>query len=311
MITTAEPRGSGRVLRIALVASIVAHLLAGLVFFAASDETRRLLSRLDVRHPVKQENETVAMSTALHLEKRTRPTAGSSHPRAALPRQVARPIARSRPAPQVVARVPRAAVRPQPVERRPAVPKHELAKVAPHATAAPRTRAAPEQRIAALQRSERPAEPRAASQPGRLSQAQIAKIENDLAKTIAQARAEAAPLSDTRSRTVPTSTQHFVMNFSGIANNLRRVQGLCHAIKSWQEDGWNYYWDSCEVQEPDGAVREKALPWPVRYRPQADPNLGTGPDPATVLPVPGWHPDPDHPIDPDFIPFLRDNGFSP
>jgi|GEM_PF-1173701 len=309
MITTAEPRGSGRVLRLALVASILAHLLAGLIFFAVSDEARRLLARFDLHHPVKQENETVAMSTALRLEKRTRSTAGG-RPRALRPQHAARPRPRTRPAPQVGARVPHAAARPRPVERRPAVPKHELAKVVPRAKAVPHTRAAPEQRIAALQREQQRSERRAASRASRLSQAQIAKIERDLAKTIAEARAEAAPLSDTHSRTIPVATRHYTLDFSGIGKDLRRAEGICRGIKSWQQDGWDYYWDSCEVQEPDGAVREKPLPWPVRYRPQADPNLGTGPDHAPVLPVPGWQPDPEHPIDPDFIPYLRANGYS-
>jgi outer membrane biosynthesis protein TonB len=320
MITTAEdPKRSGQILRIALVASILAHMLAGLLFIAASDEARRLL-HIDIRRPVKKpDDETVTMSTALRLEKRAKPETGGGRPKPVVAEH-------ARPAPQSVAEVPHPLVEPKPVSAPPPAQKHELAKVVPHATSepakttkakkpsetptAPPATAAPAKQVASLQHPLRTTQPARPSRAAQLSRAQIAKIERDLAKTIAQARSNAGPLSDTRKRTVASSVKRYAMNFGGVGTDLRRAQGLCHPVKSWQADGWNYYYDICEVQEPDGSVREKTLPWPVRYKPQADPNLGTGPDPAPVLPVPGWRPDPSRPLDPDFLPYLRANGFT-
>lgn len=328
MITgTGEPTRGGRILRIALVGSILAHVLVALLFFVASDEARRLLSHIDVRHPVKKpDDETVSMSTALRLEKRAKPAAGGGRPKPVAVQRPVPPRPREKPAPRTVAQVPRPVVVPKPVYQRPALQKHELAKIVPHASSEPlktttakkpsRTPTAPpatpepSKQVASLQRPSRVTEPQRPSRSAQLSQAQIAKIERDLSKTIAQARSQAGPLSDTHKRTVAASTRRYAMDFAGIGKDLRHAQGICHPIKSWVSGGWNYYYDSCEVQEPDGSTREKALPWPVRYRPQADPNLGTGPDPAPVVPIPGWRPDPSRPLDPDFIPYLRANGFS-
>jgi hypothetical protein len=319
MITSAEdPKRGERILRIALVGSILAHLLAVLVFYVASDGAKRFLSRIDIRHPVKRpDDETVATSTVLRLEKRPTPAAGGAQPKPVVAQRPVPPRPRVRPAPQTVAQLPHPVVVPKPVYEPPPLLKHELAKIAPKASSeplkttkakepsnaptAPPATAPPAKQIASLQRPSRAAQ---------LSAAQIAQIERDLSKTIAQARTHAGPLSDIRKRTLPASSRRYAMDFAGVGRELRHAQGICHPIKSWQADGWNYYYDSCEVQEPDGSQREKALPWPVRYRPQSDPNLGLGPDPAPVLPVPGWHPDPSRPLDPDFIPYLRENGFS-
>ncbi|MBD5657505.1 MAG: hypothetical protein IAI50_20345 [Candidatus Eremiobacteraeota bacterium] len=326
MITRAEePRGGGRILRVALVGSLLAHLILGILFIAASDEARRFLTRFDLRHPIKKpDDETVATSTVLRLDKRPTPSTGGGKPKP-VAEQVVRPRPQVRPAPQAVAQVRHPVTVPKPVYQPPALLKHELAKIAPRASSeplktttakkpseTPTAKPVPEEpkQVASIQRPSRVTQPERPSRASRLSQAQIAKIEHDLAKTIAQARSQAGPLSDTHRRTTAASTRRYAMDFSGVGKDLRHAQGLCHPIKSWQAGGWNYYYDSCEVQEPDGSTNEKALPWPVRYRPQADPNLGTGPDPAPVLPVPGWHPDPSHPLDPDFVPYLRNNGFS-
>ncbi len=316
MITTSEePRRSGRILRIALAGSIVVHILAILLVFAVSDEARRLLAHVDVRHHVKRpDDETVTMSTALRLEKRAKPVTGAAQPHRVAQQRVP-PRPHTPPVPRRIAEVPKPVLVRKPDYPTPRPLRHELAKLVPRATAPPERTAPPatplpEKRVAALQRPSRVSEPQRASQAAQFSDAQIAKIERDLSKTIAQARSETGPLSDTRRKTLSASTRRYAMDFSGIGKDLRHAQGICHSIKAWQAGGWNYYWDSCEVQEPDGSVREKALPWPVRYRPAADPNLGTGPDPAPVLPVPGWRPDPGRPLDPDFIPYLRENGFS-
>ena len=67
---------------------------------------------------------------------------------------------------------------------------------------------------------------------------------------------------------------------------------------------------TCTIEEPDGTSARKAMPWPVRWRPRNDPwnglnaAIATGPMP---LPPPGWRPD--GPVDPDFIPYLRKNGY--
>lgn len=335
MITRTErPDQSNRIFRIALVVSLLVHLVVGFLVYESNADVRRVLARLNVRPTPAPKDEVVTLSSAFKIEKRAKP-APQPHPLRVAQRPPERPVPKRLPHPESH---PLPLVRPHPVvvkRPEPAAPsrlRHELAKTVPHArpeppktteakivtltpTAPPAT-PKPEKVVASIERPSRiaqpepPERPESPSRPAHFSQAQIAQIDHDLAKTIVQSRVENNPLSNvSRPVTVPAATHRYAIDFAALAGNMREAQGLCDPIKSWQADGWDYYYATCTIQEPDGSTSRKPMPWPVRWRPRNDPwngyyRIATGPMP---LPPPGWRPD--RPIDPDFIPYLRKNGF--
>jgi hypothetical protein len=318
-----RPDSGNRIFRIALALSLLVHLIVGFLVYETSADVRRALARV-VHHPKPQPSDIiVSLSSAMRIEKRARP-APQPHSVRVARRSPQRPAPRVVPHPLAV---PVAVVHPvraaKPKAEPPARSRHELAKVTPHARpqAAKTTRSpAPEKVVAALQEPEsltrpeppeRPVHAARAGHAAHLSEAQLEQIQRDLAKTIVADRAENNPLSNVQKPvTVAAATRRYHIDFAALAGNMREAQGLCDPTRSWQKDGWDYYMATCTIEEPDGTSARKAMPWPVRWRPRNDPwnglngTLATGPMP---LPPPGWRPD--GPVDPDFIPYLRKNGY--
>jgi hypothetical protein len=333
MLHAERPERNDRIFRIALFLSLLVHLIVGFLVYESSADLRRVLARV-VPHPKPQpSDEIVTLSSAIRLEKRA---VAQPEPHSVKVAQ----RAPSRPVPKVVPHplerpVPLALPRPvalrTPVPRPPPRLRHELAKLAPHAPAQPpkTTRAKlpsetptvppyppePEKVVAAVQQPEAvtrpvPERPGRPSRAAHFSEAQIEQIQSDLAKSIVADRAENNPLSNVRRPVaLPASLHRSPIDFAALAGNMREAQGLCDPIRGWHDGGWDYYYATCTIEEPDGTIGRKAMPWPVRWRPVDDPwtgynRIATGPMP---LPPPGWRPD--RPIDPDFIPYLRKNGY--
>jgi hypothetical protein len=333
MITADErPDQAGRIFRIALVVSLLVHLVVGFLVYESSADVRRTLARLNVHPKPEPTDEIVTLSTAFKIEKRPK---AQPHP---APVRVAQRMPQ-RPLPQTVQERP---VLPQPVTpvavrtpvpKAPSRQKHELAKLDPAAPSAeplvtvtapsetliptaPPATPKPEKVVASLERPEAVTRPEPQRPPDRpahaahFSDAQLAQIQSDLAKTIVRARIENNPLSNvSRPVAVPAAYHRSAIDFAALAGSMREAQGLCDPIRSWQDGGWDYYYAMCTIEEPDGSVARKAMPWPVRWRPANDPwngynRIGTGPMP---LPPPGWQPS--GRVDPDFIPYLRKNGY--
>ena len=213
---------------------------------------------------------------------------------------------------------------------RPPIPqKHELAKSAPGTpvprvapttarTPAPVTPAPQTQpdttHDKTLAYSEKPsiAKP---SKSAKFSDAQIAQITSDLSKALRSPHGYDAPLSDERKQIATAEApKHYSLDFHALNGAERYAQGLCDPIKEWEMNGYDYYYESCNVLEPDGTMNRKAVPWPVRYPTNNDPFTQTGNSRGgsipLAVPLPGWHADPAHPIDQDFIPYLRARGYA-
>jgi hypothetical protein len=316
MITVSDdeaPRRT-RTLEIGLIASMLVHILIALFYF----QGEALLTKLHVPipHPRPTE-EVVTISSAITLDKRARP---KPVPAPARPRpQQAQPRSpQSPPNPATVARVPQ----PQPQSfPEPSKQRHELSKISPNAppippktqrerlltetptappTHAPRT-PAPDARVALHQqknlreRITTPQLPRNPSRPSQLSEQQIARIESDLSRTIAQARSDTNPLRVAAQP--PTAPKHYSLQMQGVAGDLRGYQGVCDPIReSWQQNGFNYYYVACNVQLANGNLERQPMPWPIHFRPNQDPFNGSmaqsqvqrmpvpGPDPGWKLP---------------------------
>lgn len=337
MITgTGAPRKTGRTWRLALVLSVLVHVLAAFLVVGTYERFDKLFPARALRRVPDE----VAVSTVVHLEKRSKPVP-SRPARSARVAVRSRPVSRPHPATRaalaVAAAEPRTVGKPTPAPAPRA--RHELAKRRPHATPVPlatgppqteppravlrrasaAARAAGQRRSAparvALAPQHPPAEtdavPRTAT---RYSRAQLAAIQNDLARSIAVDRSSDSPLSNVNRAVHPATTQRRrAIDFSGIEGRLHGFEGLCEPIKTWPSGSFIYFYLTCRVTHDDGLVREEALPWPVRYPArrlsydQDGPLLPSGGPVAP--PLPGWHPDPSQKLDPDVILYLRKNGY--
>jgi len=326
MITSAERLDrTDRIIWIALVLSLLLHVIVGLLVIFVNDRFAQMVAHLPAHRFVKQSpDEVVTLSSAIHLEKRARPAAG--HPARRAPESVTRPQPRSVPVQPQVAQLPQPVVVPRPVTVpkpvEPAPRRHELAKY--ERKALPQARPthpklvafAPHERTVA----EQPRTPREAQEPTRpahLSQAQLAQIERDLAEALAQSRSDQSTISDAPPVEQPAATKRYSVDFSGLAGDMRGYQGVCYPLKGWLAGGYNYYYVSCRTVHPDGLTREEPVPWPVRFRPEVDPfdpsdsRLPPGSPPMALSPpLPGWKPSPGERIDPDLVDFLRNRGYS-
>ena len=338
MITVSEPpRRNNRLLLIALLASLAVHLIVALLYVVTSDALARLLPRVAVhqQHPKPNQDEIVTLSSALHIEKRAHPAPAQQPRRAAVRPRSQPPAPLQKPAPPIVARVPKPLPVAKPVLPAPALLKAELAKFDRHApsqpartthaktvsktpTAPPRT-PEPKKVVAALPQPHPVTQQRQETQPqrpARLSEQQIAQIESDLAKTIAQSRADTSTLSTvSHPRLPPAATKRQPIDMSGIDAMLGGVQAACYPVRSWRAQGFNYYYVSCRAVHADGLVREEAVPWPVRFRPRVDPydpyddTLSPQAKVPLQQPLPDWQPQPGMRIDPDLVDYLHQLGY--
>ncbi len=281
MITVADdrPRDDDRRARIAIGVSIVVHLLAVFIYFGLAG----LFARLHLFPPPKpKEDQTTMITSTITFERRPKPK-----------RAAPRPPPPSVPQRQAVASVPV----PQRVLEPPPVPapikRPELAKEAPTAPPAPPTipPSEPPRKIARVQlpsTSEHVATAQRPSPPSQLSQEQLAAVERDLARTVAQARADTNPLPVTSAE--PAGPKHYQMQMFGRrTSDLREAQGVYYPIKGWQDGGWDYYYVSANVTLPDGSVKVEAIPWPIRFRWNADPFNGSSNALIPLaMPLPGW-----------------------
>jgi hypothetical protein len=290
MTDRGETRQSARVFRIALIASLLFHVMMGLVAFRAFDELAKL-TRLAEKP---KEQDIVTVSSAITLERRPKPVPPSrpvqhrAAPRPAPPPPAPAPVVRQVPvAPPVTAVVPKPRVVPQ--ERKP-----ELAQLAPTAPPAPpkkppheAPRRAPRERHLAL--LEHPPAvsraPQTTEHSGQYSDEQIAQIQSDLAKTIAAARTANDPLRAVPKET-PAAPKHFRISMQGRFGDLRYGEGFYFPIRGWTSGGLDYYYVSYEFTWADGTYETGAVPWPIHFDPAHDPFTNPGMGAHTPLPPP-------------------------
>jgi hypothetical protein len=319
-----KPPEEGRTVRIALILSLLVHFLLALFYIGASG----LLSKLHLFPEPPPPEQVSSITSTLRLEKKPKPK----------PVPIPVPVhMRSQPPPPPVAMaqqpVPKKIVQ-VPVAPPPAPSKqhHELAKLVPHARPQPPktvkakvptdTPSAPPPSSppsepphvtsqVAIAQHPTPAQkvgPKTLSHSSRLSDSQIAAVESDLSKTIAQARADTNPLNVPRSQD-DGGPKKYAIQMLGAMSKLRGYQGLCDPIKQWQEDGYNYYYVACNVAFDDGSLQRQGVPWPVRFRPNNDPFNGSiAKSQPLAGPLPGWQLPPGTPISKELLKYARQHG---
>jgi hypothetical protein len=293
MMDSAEERRSRRTLRYAVFGSLFVHVL-GFLFYAVATMVFPTL-RTALATPTPRPPQVVTLSNALTISKKSNPVPHSQpHPRQPPPQHAAAPV---QPHPAVQPRVVTAPEAPKPQVHAP-IPHalHELAKPLPVATAEPTKTVKetpppqphPEQKVALAPHV--PALHAPAQKSAQLSQAQLARIGQDMQQTVAQLHAESNPLN-VRSTADPTATKQYHVQMTAFQGDLRGAQGTCYPIKSWVAGNWDYYYESCDVQFDNGRYEVQAVPWPIRYPRGHDlyhgdlGNVKTVPLPP---PQPGW-----------------------
>jgi hypothetical protein len=289
-----ESRGE-RTLRLAVLGSLLVHAVG---FFLWGAATNGFAFVRPLMRPTPPPDVVVTTSNAIRIEHRAKPQP-VSRPHPVQPKAAA-------PAPQraALAVVPKPVAAPaEPTLRPPARALHELAKEAPAAPNPPRTikvtapqrpeptnpATAPPQKVALAERSERSAKA-GQSKRAQLSAAQLAHIGEDISKTLAQLHAENDPLA-VHSTASPSAQRRVHVQMMGVPGDMRHAQGSCYPIKSWVEGGYDYYYETCDVQFDDGHYESQAVPWPIRYPIGHDLYHGDLGHLVTVPlppPLPGW-----------------------
>lgn len=250
MITMPDaPTASARAFRIAVVASILVHLLAIEFALTVDDGLRHFVGIRTPTHLArKRPDEIVTISSALRFEKRARPA----------------PMPRRRASAQPT--LPPVATPVKPSYVAPSLLRRELANVA---KASARTSTA---HPATAVKAAHPATPHAPSRPvaPAFSRERLAQIDRDLSKTIAQARSHVDPMRAIAHET-PAAPVRYRVQMEGKFGSLRHGQGTYSPIKSWHADGLDYYYVTYEYVYPNGTYESGSVPWPIHFRPANDP----------------------------------------
>ena len=286
--------------RAGVLGSLVVHALAALVFGV-------LLSRIFVT----PKPEVTTRTETITLAKKTPPPKLAIQPqtRAAAPARLA-----VVPPPRAVVPPPRAIAPPHPAVVPPLrviVPQHVPRRV----VSVPRQAAPPVPAPVATSppvfaRGTRPSPQR----PGRnrLSGAQIASIQNDLATSIAQDRAAIDPIHVDHPAPLATPKDYGATYtaFDDVGEG-KRGHGLCDPITNWVADGFDYYYVVCNVRSSDGSSHRENVPWPVRFPPDDNPFVGTAKGSVPLaMPLPGWHESSNTEISEELRSYAKDHGVS-
>jgi len=322
-----QPRDD-RIIRIALIGSVLVHLLLALFYFGSTGWLQKM--HILVPHPRPTPDQTVAVTSSLTIEKRVKPKPAPAPAHSQVtPVQPRQPAPESVPVPQQVVQQPPPAAVPVPAKQH-----HELAKTLPTAPPeAPKTvkveqksetpTAPPEKATASpvkapkqvaiaqgqssAQRQQRPQKSTSASH---FSEQQLAQIQSDLSQTISRARSNENPLYVPHPQ-APAGPKHYNFSMTGVPGDMRSAQGLCEPIKGWTSGAWDYYYMSCNVALSDGTSRIEPVPWPVRWPSNRDPYNGTfrmtHPLPLQG-PLPGWTLPAGTPISPELLDYARSTG---
>ncbi len=307
MITTSYEWRGQRILRVTIILSLLLHVILFLTAFWALGVAAKLFPAPHFK-PEKDKDEIVTISSALRIQKKAVPVR-------------ARPVRPPPPRPPQPRSVPRQALIPHPLQQPkaelppPSRALHELAKQAPSArpnppktvheqvvsdepSAPPRTppphTPPPEKRVARTENLP-PSVPQKSSNAARFSQEQLAQIDRDLSRTIAQARSANDPLRV--SNQIPAAPKHYRIQMRGVFGPLRSGQGLYYPLqRGWRQGGYDYYYVVYEFTYPDGTYETGGVPWPIRFLPSEDPfaNPLVGERANTPLPgpPPGYVPPP-------------------
>ena len=249
MISFPERPKRGRILEIAIVISIAVHLLLGGFVSYHHPALAKLYQKL-IPPPREEKRKIVALSTAITIEKRTKP-------RPVPPSRPQRAHVPIRPQPRIV---PQVAVAPR---RQPApLPKPtEIARIVPRAKE--------------IQAAHPVPKGEAVRQPQKMSEQQLEEMQQRFSQTIAMARANNDP-TRVPPQNQPSTLKRAKLDIEGIDDLMRRGEGIL-TPRDWfpanvngDTRGMCYYVDY-QIQFSDGAFDSGPVYWPICYPRKSDP----------------------------------------
>jgi hypothetical protein len=286
---------SNRILRLAVVLSLLVHAALVLIFLISSAELSRLF-HVDPRPALRKipPDEIVTISMSRHVDKRAVPVPEPPSAQVAIRHLPARPSAAAA-APQEVATVPHPVVVHQRVDREPSLARHEISKESQDAPSDPALRRKAE-RVTQKPLAEKvvatvehpagaAANAQAPSRSNTLSSTQIAQIESDLAKTISQSRARVNPLRNVKPET-PAAPKVYRIQMQGVFGALHRGEGYYYPIKAWRAAGLDWYYVSYDFTWADGTYESGSVPWAIHFTPATDPFATNDPSRLRHTPLP-------------------------
>ncbi|MGH7685113.1 MAG: hypothetical protein ACREMT_12270, partial [Vulcanimicrobiaceae bacterium] len=256
-----------RIFETAIAISIVLHLFLGGFFAYRYQQVSKMLERV-VKLPKKQQ--IAALSTAVTIEKRTRPRVVPPSP------PQPQPVP---PQPQVrphVAKVEQP--KPKPVE--PAAKPTEIARIVPRAPPLPR---------AAHIRAPH------ANPSQQMTQSQLEEMERQFARTIAMARAANDPTRVPQQAGPPSTMKKAHIDIAGVNELLRHGEGILTPREAFRASvdgdrkGTCYYVDY-EINFSNGKFDSGPVYWPICYPRKADPFINEWRGFPLPGPQPGWQP---------------------
>lgn len=265
MITVHEETKRRRVFEIAIVVSVFLHLVLGGFFAVRYPQVTKMLER--VAKPPKNQ-QLVALSSAVTIEKRTRP-------------RVATP---SQPRPQPVPPQPRVQPRVAKVERpkppEPAAKPTEIPRIVPHA--------APRPQIAHIRA------PRA-NPSQQMTQSQLEEMQRQFARTIAMAKAANDPTRVPPQAGPPATMKRANIDIAGVNDLLRHGEGILTPREQFRASvdgdtrGTCYYVDY-QINFNNGTFDSGPVYWPICYARRSDPFINEWHGFPLPGPAPGWQP---------------------
>lgn len=256
MITTSAPQPRSRVFEIALVLSILVHLLGLLVYWGAFARLAPLL------RPIPKDEE-VATSDVIRIERRTVPRPEVKSPPVAL-----RPAEPVKPEPPPI---------PEPVKRPVEAPqprvRHEIARTVPHADAEPKPLATTPSVQPPKQLALAPAAPQTNNTD---TYAQVQRAAQQLQQEQRYMAAIKQGISDANApqHTSPSSIDrpHQLQLGRLSFKDLERSYGLVDFIYDKGRDGnFNWYLIRARVTYPDGNTELVDIPWRLYFPVGNDP----------------------------------------
>ena len=263
MFPERDDRSGRRLIPIALILSFLVHLVGVGAWLLFGERVAPVFAKLLPRPTP----EIVALSDAITIERRTVPRESQRVPRRQ-PRPQQRPQRLAQqPAPQRphLPTLPPAVIpssRPTLVPTSEPTYRPERAQIH-HPRAEPTHEPAPE-----APQPRESAAPAPASKPA-LSQQQIAALDAQFSKTIAQAQhAFAVPPQAHRPA---TTMKHYQQVMAGSRGDLTTAQGQCRATQTWYRGNTVWHYQDCDFVYSDGFSEHVLIPWPQGFPRNDDP----------------------------------------
>ena len=249
-MTITRPREKTRsLLVLGLLLSILIHVTGGALWHWLSPVLTRIVPK-PVRMASLQEPPP-AESDVIHLEHRA--------PAPARPAHENRPVT--------------VAVRPHPVATlAPApLPKHELARSAPHAPAQPPAARAATAFIP-VPHHVRPVvvAPAPDTKPA-ISDRQIAQMGVDFSKAIAESRESLAGVQAETERNPVQTVKHYTVHYVGIHEGMNPGDGEIYEVSKQRIGNTVWYYTRYTYIHSDGTYEADSIPWPFHYPVDDDP----------------------------------------